>query len=270
MAAHDQDAHWQEIRTIHRDYKFFYQIGGGIVLVLLGIWIGSKLFGGDAGFATNIYTEVLSIVVTVFVLNTFAKRREVHQLQQQLIRNAASTSNEIAKDAIHQMDKSSLLIGEKGLLQGQRLWNANLNGAYMPGANLKNADLSYSNMSNAYLFETDMRSAYLEGVDFTKAELFGAKFSGAYLGHAKLIEAHLESADLSDTDLEEVDFSGADLTNAFMYKALLSDTIFNEHTILPDGTHWTPATDMDEFTDLDLPENYVLKWVLVKKGSKEE
>jgi len=36
---------------------------------------------------------------------------------------------------------------------------------------------------------------------------------------------------------------------------------FDEDTILPDGTHWTPETDMTRFTNPKNPDFWRLEWV---------
>jgi hypothetical protein len=158
MAISGFDQRQREIREYHKEYSWFYRILVGTTLVLIGIWIGSHLFAYDDGYKVNLYTEGLSVVVTVLILNAFARRREVRQLQEQLIRNAASTSNVIAKDAVHQLRRQGWLQGEKGLLQGKDLGRADLSGA-------------------------DLRDAYLSGVG-----LLGANLSGALLASAKFDE----------------------------------------------------------------------------------
>ncbi|MCB9457574.1 MAG: hypothetical protein H6671_16430 [Anaerolineaceae bacterium] len=111
MTTQDTDERWQEIRSIHHEYEFFYQIGGGLLLVLIGVWIGTNLFAlaEDTGYFTNVYTEVLSIFVTVFILDRLAQRREDRNreidLREQLVRDASSLVNDVALNAIRQIRK---------------------------------------------------------------------------------------------------------------------------------------------------------------------
>jgi hypothetical protein len=60
---------------------------------------------------------------------------------------------------------------------------------------------------------------------------------------------NLESAMLMDANL-----CGADLRNTNLKWADLTRTRLDETTILPDGTTWTPQTDMGRFTDPDHSE----------------
>ncbi len=52
---------WQTIRGIWKDWRNFYRISGGLVFVLFGVSIGAVLFANDAGYPTNLYTEVLRL-----------------------------------------------------------------------------------------------------------------------------------------------------------------------------------------------------------------
>ena len=87
-----------EIRTIHHRFAQVYKIGGGLFLVLIGVWIGSLLF--TEGYATNIYTEMLSIFVTILVLDRLNEWRNTQQLKRQLTREASSRDNSTALNAV--------------------------------------------------------------------------------------------------------------------------------------------------------------------------
>ena len=49
------------------------------------------------------------------------------------------------------------------------------------------------------------------------------------------------------------DLASADLFGADLMYANLTGADFAEDTRLPDGTHWTPDTDITRFTDPDHP-----------------
>ena len=59
---------------------------------------------------------------------------------------------------------------------------------------------------------------------------------------ANLRNANLQAANLWQTDLRGADLTGADLTDAN-----LPGTLFDESTILPDGTHWSPQSNLARF-----------------------
>jgi hypothetical protein len=70
-------------------------------------------------------------------------------------------------------------------------------------------------------------------VDFSEMEWFDADFSGAHF--------------------VEPNFCGALLLNANFRNAILERPAFDEHTTLPDGSNWSPETDMYRFTDPNHP-----------------
>ena len=224
MAITDFDERQAEIREYHREFGWFYKLLGGLILVLFGVWIGSQLFADDSGYNTNLYTELLGIGVTVFILNELAKRREVRQLQEQLVRNAASTSNEIAKDAVHQLRRQGWLTGEKGLLKGKNLRLANLESAKLFGANLSRTNLVSANLSGADLLSANLSNAQLIG-----AELHGAHLFSVNLGGANLSQSNLSAA------------------------VGIASTSFDKATLLPDGSRWTSETDMGRYTNPEHP-----------------
>lgn len=102
-----------------------------------------------------------------------------------------------------------------------------------------------------YLFKADLEGADLEGEDLRNAHLSAANLRGANLRHADL-----RGAALIDADLRGADLTGADLRGAVLYQTqdapagvyLGTAALFDEDTILPDGAHWSPGTDMARFT----------------------
>jgi len=176
-------------------------------------------------------------------------------------------------------------------LQGADLSDANLQGAYLPEANLQGAILSDANLQEADLLGANLQGAYLPEANLQEADLLGANLAGAYLRYANLQGADLRGAKLqgailSDTELQEADLwytnlqgailSGANLAEADLLGANLAgailaganlegaillstnqirwDASFHEDTILPDGTNWTPDTNITRFTDPNHPD----------------
>ncbi|MCA9904034.1 MAG: pentapeptide repeat-containing protein, partial [Anaerolineae bacterium] len=66
--------------------------------------------------------------------------------------------------------------------------------------------------------------------------------------------ALLVGADLSGAELNSTNLAQAVLINANLADALFVDVTFDASTTLPDGTHWTPDTDLSRFTDPDHPQ----------------
>ncbi len=163
MITYTKSHRLDEIRNIQREYKRLYQLGAGLLIFLIGIWIGSPIFAHDNGYATNIFTEVLSIFATIVIIDRLnehrQQQRETRLLQKQLIMDAGSRSNEKALDAITQLQIHGWLNGEKGVLMGEKLWLANLQDAKIVQANLAKADLRYASFESADLLGANLESA---------------------------------------------------------------------------------------------------------------
>jgi len=274
---------WREREYNPEQYKTQYQIAGGVILVSIGVIIGALLFR-DPGYWANLFTEVISVAVTVGLFGIITEHRHTQQWKARLRHEAGSQSNERAKSAVEDLrwkgwltveDKSPLLKGEDLVLanlQGANLWKANLQGAVLGGANLQGALLSYTNLQGA-----DLLSAKLQGADLGKANLQGAKLERANLQDAQLWLTNLQGADLPEANLQGADLERANLQGARLWLANLQNAHlsadlqgtqlhranlqganltgakFDDKTVLPDRTHWTPDTDMQRFTDPNHP-----------------
>jgi len=127
------------------------QLAASAVVIFVGILIGYFLFRevgpvtGDNGYIANVYTNVLSVLVTVFVIDRLNRRRDEQRqeylLKEQLIRDAGSQLNEVAKHAIYQLNHRDWLRGEQGVLQGADLFLTDLRGVNFLGADLCNVTL---------------------------------------------------------------------------------------------------------------------------------
>jgi uncharacterized protein YjbI with pentapeptide repeats len=269
MTQPTQDFREEEIKID----RTFYQLFGGAVLVLIGIGIGALLFSGDGGYTTNLYTEGISVALTIFVLNTLAERREdrrrVEELKARLVREAGSSVNAVAVKAIEEIRAHGWLEGNNGILRGSILSKANLCGANLEdanlcdvvlndanlsasnmnyanlaGADLSNSDLSHveawqADMSKTDFWQANLSNADLEHVCFVMADLSKANISGANLWQANLKDVRLRGANLSGVYLAEANLTGADLRQVKLKNANLHNAIFDETTLLPDGSNWT-------------------------------
>ena len=160
---------WLRIRQIHHEYSYFYQILGGLVLILIGIFIGVILFSDEShliknkGYWTNVFTEVLGIIATIAVLNRFAERRATRQEKRRLILQMGSPDNATAIEAVRILRSEGWL--EDGSLKGAYLDSANLEGANLYGANLERVSLSFANLKEATLAESNLKRASLNSAD---------------------------------------------------------------------------------------------------------
>ena len=231
----------EEIQEIHRKYADFYKISGGLSLILLGIWIGSLIFG--AGYGTNVYTEALSVAATIVVIDQLNRRRAREERKAELFRQAKSRSNDFAVDALRQIQDNGwwedLLKHYPGVnenyrtdlfqvqwaggvplarvdLQEADLSQANLQGAKLREANLQNANLIYANLQGASL-----RQANLQQANLWCANLQGVFSVSANLQTANLIFANLQGADLYEANLQETSLGRANLRGASLFRANL-------------------------------------------------
>ena len=293
-------------RQIWKDYKDVYTLARRALPFIIGVVIGGFIFASDEGYLTNLYTEIMSIIATVGILDFFYQRRDTENLKKRLVREASSRSNETAKTAIEWLRAEGWLTGEKGILQKKDLSEANLEGADVWGANLKEtnlleanllnsvlryanlqevnldganlghadlhqvnlyyANLTSANLQEASLERANLTQADLEYVNLQEAVLFGANLQEAYLGRANLQQANLFQANMKKANLECANLTqayliGANFQKAYLLNANIEDVVWEDEidgeiytATLPDGTKWTPDTDMTHFTDPHHPD----------------
>ena len=203
---------WEEIRQIHKTHRFFYEILGGAVVLVISVLIGAGVFGREnVDYRMNLFTEGMGIVATVFMINRWYAYREQESLKRRLIREAGSRSHDIAISAVEWMEREGWLRGEDGLLKGANLREARLEGARMDGANLEGANLE----------RADLRGAKLNRAILNGANLVFAKAEGAVMNEARLEHASLNSAVLDDAYLECAQLEYATLSHAKLRSAKL-------------------------------------------------
>ena len=220
-------------RFLDRREKRFWWTVRSVLVALIALSIFVLGWKGGEEYVTNIYTELIDVVISigftvVFADRFYANREEVRQIQElkrQLVEQAGSGSNDVAIRAIEQLYEKGWLVGRDSLLKGENLSKANLRSANLQYANLRRADLQ-----NAHLYKADLSYANPQG----------AKLTGANLRKAKLWFADFQGAFLVDVNLHGADY----------WK-----------TTLPDGTPCTQPTDLDRFTNRDHPDF----WTTVEK-----
>jgi hypothetical protein len=77
---------------------------------------------------------------------------------------------------------------------------------------------------------------------------------GVVLDFANLQGAMLKMADLQKTWINHANLRGANLEGAYLQGAYLTNVSFDENTILPDGSKWSPDTDMGRYTNPNHPQ----------------
>jgi hypothetical protein len=246
---------WQALNPLIR-LRLVVLIGLGaaaIVTSLTALASGERL----SGLLLNLASELAGAFVTFIVFDQLIGSREKHEseilaqarLKTDLIAQLRSKDNATAIRAAEELGRHGWLYD--GSLRGADLAQAHLPGAPLAGANLQGTDLWDANLQGACLTEVNLQGAHL----------WNADLQGACLRRADLQRAHLRGADLQGTDLTEANLHGAYLRGAHLQRAILAGAnlqeaslekaTIDETTTLPDGTQWTPTTDMARFTDPD-------------------
>jgi hypothetical protein len=256
--------------------------------VLVGLGVGaavSALLGalpiGDygKGLALNLATELAGALITYGLLELVigrmerreakreAEKKEFEAKKADLIAQMGSSVKDVAVAAAEELGRYGWLIDgslrgadlREANLQGASLYNAKLEGVRLTWANLQEAYLGLANLRRADLGGANLQGAILTGANLQKANLFEANLQGVNLWVTNLQEANLDTADLQGASLQKANLQGANLAGANLqgarlWQAELHATGFSRDTTLPDGTKWTPDTDMACFTDPDRPD----------------
>lgn len=165
------------------------------------------------------------------------QRVDQDELRRMLMDRLRSGENDTAQMAAEDL-------AYYGWLTDGSLEGIDLSGANLVAANLIGANLPRANLQNADLGSASLNRAQLPGANFADANLYAATLTGS-----SLHEANFSGADLRVADLKNADLSGANLTGAS-----LSGAQWNESTRLPDGSMWSPETDLGRFTDAQHPD----------------
>jgi len=252
---------------LDRRGKRFWWLIRSVLVAIIGLAIYELGRIGGKDYVTNIYTELIGVVVsigiTVVIVDRYYERRDLERekesrqraeeqqnndLKRRLVWEVGSGSNEFAKNAIGQMRYEGWLTGKNGLLKGEFLSNANLQNANLRNANLRRADLQDALLYKADLSYSKLRKANLRGAKLQGAYLFSVSLHGADFSHANLQGAKLTGANLRRAKLMFADFQGAFLVNANLHGVECWETT------LPDGTPYTRPNDLDRFTNRHHPD----------------
>lgn len=270
----------QETRQIRKEYPSLYPFTLGIVILAIGFLLGATWFEGDdngLSYVTNLYTELISIGVTVVILDRLNQWRDDRRLKHNLLEDLKSASVAPAVNSLDRLRRENWL-DENGLV-GKDLQRANWEGAYIGGLNFENAYMRNINLKsvtsrdgkknqpvnfkNANLQEALLQNAILNGANLSGAILNSANLSGAKLNNANLTNAfsigmnlsntHLMNAVLIDTILRgakitNAHFEESDLTGAMLNDANLTNTFFvktNLNGVHFEGTNLTGAIFID-------------------------
>jgi len=216
---------WEKTVTVISNMRLIDVVG-----VIIALFIGGVVIFAFRDFLLNLWSEAISIIFTVGVLEVLARQREQKALVDQLMRQVHYPAHSVAVNALSELHSMGKLEGDDGLLvkggfseldwHGVDLPHVNLSEAYFWKATLSNINLTDANLTQTNFQEADISEAILWRVDLSDSILRQAILTNTTLMNAQLWGADLTGANLTEADIEGVHFSGATLTDA----------------ILPDGT----------------------------------
>lgn len=200
---------WDEIETIWKQNRYLYMVVG-FVFGLLGFPVAKLIVADIEALLFGLVPEFIGIAFTVFLIDALYRRREEERSVRELKERLIS---EFSLNTNVFAKRAASILWRKGWLQDGSVRGLNLEAANLEGA-------------------------YLKEGDFTESDLHYANLAKANLRGAKMVCTNLRSANLASADLR-----GADLTQAKVY----ANTVFDEQTIMPDGSYWTQDIDWDKF-----------------------
>ncbi len=210
------------------------------IMLVLGLIVGSLGHLVDYGtldlgkllddFYANVSAELVSIAITVFVIDRLAWQRQGEQEKVQLLGDLiASVRSQNADTVAHAIEKLS----ERGWL-----YDGSLEGKDFSGANLQKASLYRDdkdvNFSECQMKEVNLRGVRLYGVNLQLAYLYKSNLQEAHLLKTNLQGANLGKVNFKDAYLLLADLEGASLLEADLQGAKLWDTNLADTTGLTD------------------------------------
>jgi hypothetical protein len=233
-----------------------FAIGMVVLLLGLGSSAGGSLYDKNTlkefieAFYSNAGTELISIAITVLVIDYLNRRRATNERKEELILQMGSPNHEFAIEAVRILRLKGWFYD--GSLKGASLWMANLRGAILNDTNLQGADLW-----RADLEEANLRGANLQGTRMGAANLRGADLHAANLQEAFLGKANLQGADLYEANLQGVKGVTCDQLRG---AATLEGTTLPDGTKLPGRTPWQKLENEPESPWREAFEAWCEEW----------
>lgn len=233
----------KNIRAIFKveNIAYFF-IALGMVAQILGYTFKtSTLFD----FLKNIGIELLSIGISVLIIDRLVEQRQENELRSGLIRELGSEHNSVAASAanelrVHGNTKNGWL-GD-GSISGANLRRANLFRAKLVGADLTGVNLRRANLGQTKLHNANFHNADLRGIDLSYAYIGdtsdaqpGANFSNANLFMADLSFADCYKTVFSNANLKKTNLIAAKLGKSDLSNAELAGAFYDRRTTWPHG-----------------------------------
>jgi len=227
-------------------------IVGGLIMILGYDYLHGaiRLQNIVADFYANAGAELISIAITVLVIDTLNQRRERRiESEQKRIAQEAEEEAEKKRLILHMGSPDNAIAVEAVRILKTHGWldDGSLDGAYLAKANLQNVDLRVSRLKTAILFESNLRNA----------DLFHANLQKANLIEADLQDGTFTMVNLKGAQMFQANVKGTDLRFANLQEAQLHEIDIDESTTLPDETKFDPNEGLEQlrrFTDSEHPD----------------
>jgi hypothetical protein len=214
----------------------------GILLALIGITV--TLIGHFNQYGTldvrrlfadmyaNIGAELLSIALTVLIIDKLVERRDRHQQKERLIREMGSRDSGTALSAVDELRA-------RGWLTDGSLTRADLKYANLSDANLADAVMPGAYLTFAILKAADLRNASLRGAILRSTDLREALLLNTDLSDTKILDANLQNAKMQGANLAGAQITGSDLTGVRgLTDERFASTSKLQKSIMPTGARY--------------------------------
>ncbi|MEL6408628.1 MAG: pentapeptide repeat-containing protein, partial [Chloroflexota bacterium] len=137
-----------------------------------------------ADFYANASSELISIAITVLIIERASRKQSEAERKSELIFQLGSDERVTAKGALRMLRHRGWLTD--GSVNGSYLRRANLAESDLSDASLAGADLWGANLNRAFLAGSNLERTNLRDVDLSDASLWRANLTGAYISNTNL------------------------------------------------------------------------------------
>ena len=206
----------------------------GVIILILGVGLGFLylypptwwLGGVINSFYTNLSTELISIAITILLINYLYEKKEEKNTKRRLIRELGSEDKGFSSRAVKELCEKKWLYD--GSVNGCDLSNANLSGLNLSKAKLKNVNLTDANLTGTIFKDADLSGAIIKDALLVNANLAKCKLEGVKMINCNLYKANLNgvvvnnNADLMNSNFELAEFIDAEISDTRMEDAHLN------------------------------------------------
>lgn len=228
---------WLEQRDPVR-FVAYCALALGLLVAIGGHRYSGPLLDYVRDFYANGATELVSIAITILIIDRLYERKQREHEKQRLILQLGSSHLGFATEASRLLNLHGWLTDgsvRKAYLHGTNLSRALLVAADFQGCELSQAKfrfaaLNKANLKKAYLLAADLSDTHLIEANLEEATLAHANLSRATMSGANLVRANLQGANMQATNLLCANLADADLTDADLLEA-----IYDQNTEWPSG-----------------------------------